>query len=84
MSETQCKVELLPGITMTPRMLLAQVLGDADSLKGVLIVTVEKPREGETSPPMTLCLAGMSCAELAMATKIIDREIDDRLDELGF
>jgi hypothetical protein len=75
MSDTTTKVDILPGIKLTPQMLLAQVLGDADDLRDVIIVTVDRERSPGDDEYMAVCHTGVRPNDFALASVLLAREV---------
>jgi len=78
--ERTAKVDVLPGVKLTPRVLLSQVLADADALAGVIIIPIEKQRDAEDSAYMTVCHTGVRTAELALASVLLTSKVTDKVE----
>ena len=74
------KIELLPGAKLSPQTLLAQMLGDADKMAGVVVIPIWNNAEGERDT-LSAHWSNMSLRDLCFALKFfhyqVDREITD-------
>lgn len=69
------KVEILPGIKITPQMLLSQVLADAEALRGVILITFEKDRGPTDGGYAEICSCGTDITDLSLAAHALQAEM---------
>lgn len=79
--EVSLKVECMPGIKLTPHMLLAQCLADADALEDVIIFTIEKgTKEGEAGY-LEMCHTGVTNGQRAVAALMLQRAVMQKIED---
>jgi hypothetical protein len=75
MTEFIAKVEALPGIKLTPGMVLAEVLGNAEDLETVIIITRDKSGE------LGICFSAAGVSDLSAASMLCSYEAHSKIAE---